>query len=79
MNFYQSEGSSRTVRIFLLGIVGLLVGFFVVIRQAFAITILSLVPIAIVALGFSIRRRKSLVAVLAPSAMRIPAWSTTEF
>lgn len=72
MDFYQAEGSSRTIRILLLGTTGFFVLIFVVIRQALAITILGLVPIAIVVFGFGIQRRKSLVAVLPPVTEKHP-------
>lgn len=76
INLYQSEGSGRTVRIFLTGLIGLFAVFFVVIKQAFAITVLSVVPIALLALGFAVRRRKSLVAVVPPLSDKQPRFAT---
>jgi hypothetical protein len=76
MQLYQAEGPKRTIRILITGLVGLVVVFFVVARQAFAVTILSVVPIALVTWGFVYRRKKPLVAVLPPLKPEAPAFST---
>lgn len=66
MELYQFEGSSRTRRILIMGIVGLVVVAFVVIWQALAITVLSIIPPALVLLGFFSKRHQPLILAIPP-------------